>query len=82
VYGKILWMSLSQLFEIFIAIWMFSCSRARKKWAIVCKTTILVILVPFEWGMGLNDWIGRVVFALGSNRSRALVKMKDLKKVN
>jgi len=73
--------SISNFWDLYCnsCIWL---EQSTKVWAIVCKTTILFTLVPFEWGMSLkhNEWIGRVLFELGSNRSRAQVK--NLKKLN
>jgi len=52
--------------------------QSTKIWAVVGKTTILAITVPFECGMTQNT--GRVLYKLGSNRSKA--QAKDLKKLN
>jgi len=48
--------------------WYIWLEQSTKIWAIVCKTTILVIVVPFDWGMSLkhNEWIGRVLLELHS----------------
>jgi hypothetical protein len=49
---------------------------------IVDNPAILAIVVPFGWGMGrkYDQILGKVLFELGSNRSRA--RMQDLQKLN
>jgi len=87
VYGSLLNASISTFWDLYGTsyIWL---EQSSKIWvwlillSIVCETTLLLILVPFEWRMSLkhNKCIGRVLFELGSKRSSAQVTdLKELK---
>jgi len=78
-YCKVLWMAVFfQLFEIFIVICMFDCSRARKYGLLWEKRQYWPLRSHFseEWPQNTR----RVLFELGTKQSKA--QAKDLKKLS